>query len=318
MILRKPDVTGEAAPPEPAAPAPAPSDQNLQLPQGHTDDVFGDDDSGDFDPASMYEATPAAAPAPAAQPPVVAPAQPAPASAGGAAPQATPAQPAAVPGATPPAQPVVAPAAQPAAQPAAPTAAAPAPAQPQTIEGVSQAYQEHRSARISELATKTFALSDDQAQLLETNPREAVPQLMAAATMAAIEATTVAIANMLPQVVEHITSSRRDQTAAEDEFFTAWPKLKEHRSNPVVEQIGQLWRQVNPQGTKEQFMAAVGPACMAALNLPFDTPQAPAQPQAPRIPPHQPPRGGAPARAPQPSGNDNIFTLMADDDLANA
>lgn len=229
-----------------------------------------------------------------------------------------------------PGQQPVAPAAEPAAPAAtAPVAPAPAPAAPtpqaapaaapQTPEQIHQAYQEHRQQSIQRLAEQTFQLDEATVEALQTEPQRVIPFLMAQATMAAMEATTVAFSNMLPDAILRVTKQQRDYEQAEADFYTAWPMLKKPEFEAQLANAGALYRQLNPRASKEEFIKAVGGAVAASLGL-SATPPAP-QPMAPAAPrpaPHSPIVASAPRSPGGPAAPSNRFAALIEDDLNGA
>lgn len=194
---------------------------------------------------------------------------------------------------------------------------APPGAAPKTPDQIAEEYQAHRQSKIEELAAKTFTLDQSTIEALQTEPEKVIPVLMAQATMAAMEATTVAFANMLPEAILRVTKQQRDYEQNETDFYAAWPALKDPKFEATLSQTGALYRQLNPRASKEEFIKAVGATVMASLGLQAPPPPAPAVPAAVRPAPHAPiavsaPRVGAPA-APS-----NKFAGLIDDELNGA
>lgn len=303
----------EPSSPTPTGPASAPSGDNELLASVDTNDTGSDDDGLDIDflasvkpaaepaasPGASAAPTPAASapgtPTPAAQP--AAPATPAPVAQAPAAPPATP------PAAQPPAQA--------APSPAAP--AAPAQAQPvQQPQGDPLApYKKWRSDGESLLASTHFKLSPEQAEELAGDPAIAVPKLMARTYLDAVENSVQAMTNILPQFILAVTEQQRNHTQAEEKFFGQWPQLKEHRQ--TVEQIGQVWRAMNPKGSADDYIKQVGGQAIVALGLLNTlTQQGASAPQAaPQQSPFQPLGNGAPRVIGQPTQPTNMFEALS-------
>lgn len=202
--------------------------------------------------------------------------------------------------------------------PAAPAPAAPTPqaapaAAPRTPEQVASDYQAHRQQSIEKLAAQTFQLDQATVDALQTEPEKVIPVLMAQATMAAMEATTVAFANMLPDAILRVTKQQREFEQNETEFFTAWPALKDPKYAEQLARAGGLYRQLNPTAPKEQFIQDVGAAVAAALGVQAQAVQPGIVPTAPRPLPHAPIATSAPRSGPVPVAQENRFALLIDD-----
>lgn len=202
--------------------------------------------------------------------------------------------------------------------PVSPTPAqpqAPAPVE-QTLEQVDAQYKDWRTNQIKSLATQTFKLDDATIEQLNTNPAEVIPQLMANVLMNAVEATTVAISNMLPAAIERISGQRDSATKGENAFFERWSPLKAAYGNGNTEaakkilEIGALWRHMNPRGTADQYIEAVGPMAMLSLGLGAPAPAPQPGPQvsaAPRALPHSPIAPSTVSAAPMVAQGSNRF-----------
>lgn len=215
--------------------------------------------------------------------------------------------------AAPPAE--AAPSAQPQVQPPVPPVQG-----EQTSEAVAASYQTWRQGKHKELAEKYFALSEEEVAEIETNPAAVVPQLMAKSHLAAVEASVMAVANLLPQVIRHVVQQDSVTREAEDAFFGQWPALKDDKYRQTLTMIGQTYRSMNPTASREDFIKDVGASAMAALKLGLVAPAAPAMPQAPAAPgitPHAPIGSGPATALPRPTAPSNPFAAMAEEDLAD-
>jgi len=217
----------------------------------------------------------------------------------------------------------------PVAQPAAPSGTPSAPQAPtvtpavttppvaaqatETPEQIHARYQEHRQSRIAELAQRTFALDAQTVEQLQTEPEKVIPLLMAQSCMAAMEATLVAVSNYLPQAVNAIRDQHATVRAAEEDFYKAWPKLKNPQYEQALNSAGAFYRQLNPTASKEKFIQDVGLAVMAQMGLQADPPAPTAQPAAPRATPHSPIVANAPRTGPVTPTN--RFAALAEDDM---
>lgn len=256
------------------------------------------EDAGDK-PAEGDKGVAAAAPA---QPPAATPQAPAQPPAGAqptSAPQPSaptdgqpaaaqpPAQPAQPPAGQPPAG---APAQPPAAQPAAqPPAAAPAqPPQP-SAEEQERVRQEQRTAYLAQLEKELAIPQEDQDALL-AEPHTVLPKLAARVQLQAIEVAVGLIQQNMPAMVDAVLRQQKAASAAEEQFFSRWPKLKDApNGRQEVERLLTNYVKLNPQVPREQAINDVGLLAHASLRIPLDVPGASGEPSA-----------AAPASAPPP------------------
>lgn len=261
------------------------------------------DDGKEFDwdvPASI-DADPAPS-KPAPTPPVTTP---------------TPTQPVA-PAATPPVSPQTPPAVSPAPAPAttpvatpAPTAPVPGPSSSEPITTPPETgLDEAREKFVTDLSSQ-FMLAADDADKLITDPNSVLPKMAARVVATAYEAIMRTLGAQLPMMLETYQAGARLKTEVENEFFSAWPALKEHGS--VVENMGRAYRAANPSATKEEAIKAIGAMAMVSLGLsmspPAPTPPAPPAPPT-SLPPHAPVVGGPGPVSNQPR-HVNLFEYMA-------
>lgn len=173
-------------------------------------------------------------------------------------------------------------------------------------------YASWRQTRVQELASSFFKLDDNAKAVLETNPAEIVPQLMAQAHISAVESSVTAIANMLPAVIKNITEQSRRIEDGEKAFFDKFPALKDERFRAQLGQIGTVYRQMNPQVPADEFITNVGTAAMAAFGLTAaPVLQTPAPTGAPRPRPPLPLAASAPRPVGALAAQGNKFELLA-------
>lgn len=238
------------------------------------DDTDSDDEFGDVDFSFLDEAdtTPTPEVKPTSQPEVKVEAEPQ------APTQGDPAQ-SAKPEATAPTQP------QQPTEPAAPVQGEPV-AQPQTShQELVKKYEAWRDQAIDTLATTSFGLDEETANLIDTDPGKAIPKLMAKVYIAAVENSVATIQSMLPQALARHTQSQAAEGEAEKAFFTKWPVLEGHREE--VLRVANVYRQHNPRASQEQFILDVGAMVMTQKGLPMQGAPAYSAPMQ-QTPPHRP------------------------------
>ena len=194
-----------------------------------------------------------------------------------------------------------------AVEPAAPTL---------TLEEQTKAYEDWREGQETELAKTRYAVSEEEAEKMDISP-EAAQAYSKGLSRVYMDAVTGAIGHItkaMPGLLEAALKIRDDTTAAETDFYTAWPKLngKEHRE--VVGRLGRNYRSLNPSVSKEDFIRDVGAQAMIALRISADDvpvvlseSQVPPAPSAPFKPAGSAPPGGGP-QTPA-----NVYTKLSKD-----
>lgn len=208
-------------------------------------------------------------------------------------------------------------------QPAAP-APAPAAKTPEQIAAEAKAASDAaaaESAKQFDGLVKQYALPDDLAARLATEPEQVLPFLAAKVHQHVEQQIVNKILSQIPQQIRnHLEGDRRNEEA-KSAFYKAWPSLNFAEHHDKVMMVGQLFRQMNPNATAEQAIERIGQVVHAALGIPLPsrgngqgTPSAGAVAQvaAPRPGP-QPfiPAGGSGGRAATPA-EANLFTELAE------
>lgn len=239
---------------------------------------------------------------------------------------ATPASPAPTPAAATPAAPTT-PAAPAAAPAAADTPAAPAPAATETPPAAKtpEQLEAERQAAITALAEAQkkqfdelvdyYKIPDDMAARFQTEPEVVLPQLAAKVHQAIAINLERTLSSVVPNLIRNVAKMDSVEAEARTAFTARWPELVKHE--PEVLRIGAIYRQLNPNATRETAIERIGQLVYEALGL---TPPAPAAggasalaaPAAPAAParPFTPAGGAGGARGPAPAG-DNEFEAMA-------
>lgn len=147
--------------------------------------------------------------------------------------------------------------------------------QPQEEEQESQQEEESRELteeeyrqrrqQVVENLSQNYQLSDEQADQLLEDPNKVIPQLLAEAHTNAYEAVMRQLQETLPSMMEQVETQRQQRQSAEEQFFSRWPKLKNHRDR--VAQLAKAYRQANPKATTEQLIQDVGAQAHIALGI---------------------------------------------------
>ena len=159
---------------------------------------------------------------------------------------------------------------------------------------------EMRAQAEDTLATQHYALNQEQVDEFDADPASFIAKLSARVYMDAVTNSLTHVLQSLPQLVEHTLKQHDVVEAEEVKFFEAWPKLSTHREDVVT--IAQVYRQLHPQATSDQFIRDVGAQTMVALKLTVDAPAA-AQPQPAQPQPFVPAAASPPAGASPPPTN---------------
>lgn len=214
----------------------------------------------------------------------------------------------------------VAPEVQPAVpEPVAPVVVEPEPIAPapepqaQPTQPV-QSYADWRTQQEGDL-TKFYAMDDETAQALISEPEVVLPKLAARVHLEVTESVLRTVQSMVPGMIQQVQSSNKQEAAAEDVFYTANPDLRAVDRAKIL-QIGAMFRQVNPNANSEQAVTVIGNMVRTALGLtaPAVAVAAPA-PLAVQAQPYTPVRGGGSGAAPRVAVQANPWAdLLSDDD----
>lgn len=205
---------------------------------------------------------------------------------------------------SPPTQP------QPAVQPQ--EASEPAP-QPVDYAAQVQAYRESLSTE--------YAISEDDALALVTNPEQVLPKLAANVHMRVMEDVARHVQQALAQVPvmlqAHVARAQAEDRAKQ-EFYGEWPGLSAHHDTVVSN--ASIIRQAHPKATKQQIIEMAGVMTAMALGLDPMSVRRQGQPQGqPRMAPVQQPAmrptGMTPAAQGGATTSDNLFESFAEEDL---
>ena len=209
---------------------------------------------------------------------------------------------------------------EPAAEEAPAEKSQPAPTTPQlSPEEIQRQTQEARTAAMAEL-TKRYALSEDQRDQILTDPDKLLPEMMGRVYMDVYDGVLRAMGNILPQQFRQMSQAEVVRKEAEDAFFGAHPTLRGHEND--IMRIGQVYNQLNPQATREQWIREVGTQAKVMLRLPLDGQPLEQQSEPPAArtePPPKPAAPGAPgsrsSAASKPKGMwDEIVTDIEEED----
>lgn len=118
-------------------------------------------------------------------------------------------------------------------------------------------------------------LSDEDRDLLLTEPERVLPKLLARSYMDVYDSLMVGMSKQMPTQVTQLMEQQKQAAKAEEAFFGRWPKLKEaaladKSKADILRRTVQTYRQVNPNATPEQAIAEAGAMAMVALQIPLE------------------------------------------------
>ena len=156
--------------------------------------------------------------------------------------------------------------------------------QPEQPQGPSQEEIAQMRGQIHESLKNVYALSDEDAEAMLTDPQSVIPNLAANLHMTvmadvhqAIRRTVEQVTQQLPQTIQQTTQQQQESEKILNDFYGQWPELK--GKEDVVTQAAAMYRQMNPDAPLEQAMNDIGRQMYVLLNIPLPG-QAPAQQQA--------------------------------------
>lgn len=193
--------------------------------------------------------------------------------------------------------------------------------QPQAVPQPVAPAASFEEQTIANLAQTEYALPEEAATKMMTNPEEVFPLYAARLHVRLATQIGQAVQQILPGVIDRVVTARMQAQTLENDFFRTYPQLSNARFRPVVAQSLRMARQASPQAGRDQIMQ--DGAALAAMKLrispqgqpaqqPVAQPQipvAPVQPQpfAPALP------GGGSLPIQQPAELQNEFAQMAND-----
>lgn len=178
-------------------------------------------------------------------------------------------------------------------------------------------YAAWRTQKESELESTLYAVNDEDAAALLTEPEKVLPKMAARLHMEVLENAMRAVQAMVPTMIEQVQRSSETNNRAKSLFTSINPDLADPKFEPAIMQLGQTFRKVNPTADAETAAKAIGALVRSALNIP--APQAnvggvaQTPPAMPAPAPFTPARGGGGGTVPAPSSNP--FAQMAEEFL---
>lgn len=198
-------------------------------------------------------------------------------------------------------------------QPDTPAAEQEQPVQPEQVAPVQQPqYTPEQIAQAERVYTDQLAsmyqFDEDTALKLQTEPEKVLPQLAARLHLDVMKTVMAQVQGMIPQAIEATTRSTQRESSAKDMFYGAWPELRQYEAQ--VMQVGQMFRQMNPNADAQTAVQRIGELTMAALGMQ----RQPQQPRQESAAPSVPYRPGGANRPAAPAKQANVWDDMISED----
>lgn len=179
----------------------------------------------------------------------------------------------------------------------APAAKAEEPATPPAAAVVPAKTPEQEKAEYDKIVgdlQKAYAISDDDAEAIMSDPGTVIPKLMTNMHIKIMSTAANMMQSMLPQLVEQAISRNNATESLEKKFTSRWPDLNKKTDLQAVYQAVQTVRALNPTIAVDDLIEEVGPIAYALLKRQAPA-AAPAQQQVPAVKPKSKP--AVPAKA---------------------
>lgn len=196
-----------------------------------------------------------------------------------------------------------------------PAPSAPAVAPPAVPTATTEEYSSWRANRLTQLE-QMYAVDEESATALLTEPELVLPKLAAKVHMEVMENSMRAMQAMVPVMMQQIQQHADLNNQAKGLFHGTNPDLVDPSYEPMIMEMGQAFRRVNPNASPEQASKAIGNLVRAALGIaapqaaPSGTPASVQQRQPPVVP-FSPARGAGGGSVPVRSGN--LFEALAEE-----
>jgi len=172
-------------------------------------------------------------------------------------------------------------------------------------------YNEFMEEARTRLETEVYNLSEEDSEALQDDPAAVLPMMAARLHMQIAETVMQNIARQFPQMMETYTTQSEQTSAFETQFFERWPDLQGDKAEVV--KIGQVYRQLNPSATTEDFIRDVGAQVTVALGKHVAAEPAKGNKPRRRSLPPRPAAAGTTSRS-KPAVETNEFTILAEMD----
>lgn len=164
---------------------------------------------------------------------------------------------------------------------------------------------------------KSYALPEDMAVKLSTEPENVLPYLAARVHQSVAKAMAVAMEQMIPQFFHSYSQVTQAESTARNAFETRWPELK--GMDKEVLEVGAMFRRLNPTASAQEAIEKIGAIVAQAKGLQVvGKPAAAGSTPAARPAVFKPSGGGTSASsAASPASEQNEFSKLAEEFLTD-
>jgi len=178
----------------------------------------------------------------------------------------------------------------------------------------------NEDALVTHLAQTMFALSQEELEALETDAPNLLPKMMAKVYTKVTQNFLKQLETSVPAIVKRVNEVGTRNSANENRFYDAWKDhgIDKAKHGEIVNKVAQVWRQLNPQGSIEDMVKAIGPIVIQQAGIVKPAPSAPAAPNAPgstKISPFTPAGPGSASPLPSATASDNMWEGLGAQDL---
>lgn len=150
------------------------------------------------------------------------------------------------------------------------------PSLPTDPVALSQLLRQSSSEIEQGVADSLFKLTPEDIEALDANAGAHVPKLLARVYIQSQAQMMDYLGRNLPRMIQQTVKMLQKNRENEDSFYSAFPAIqKSPATEQLVRETAYLYRQMNPQATKEKLIADIGPIILLKLGLPI-SPQRPA------------------------------------------
>lgn len=134
---------------------------------------------------------------------------------------------------------------------------------PEQVAEQQRQWQEYQAQQVAQLE-QFYAMGEDDALALATEPEKVLPKLAARLHMQVMQNVQAQMAQTMPNVMKTVQEATVRENKAKEEFFKAWPELRGNEQQ--VMQAGLLFRQMNPLASPQEAIEGIGRIVMAATG----------------------------------------------------
>ena len=115
-----------------------------------------------------------------------------------------------------------------------------------------------------------FSISDEEADLLRTEPEKVLPKMFARVATQALEQAVNVMRHNLPKLVDGQLTQQSQAKETETKFFGKYPELKSKAAVKIAEGVAKAYRNANPDASTDELMDSVAFMTWKKLGLPME------------------------------------------------